>query len=260
MAKIKTNATPPNWATDIPAASNSYRLKIGKPTPGEEDVMSQWNDLDASDKIDFFYKFCARGTLWLIFTALHKSPGLLNYDCGEPLHTALRNQQKDAVLLLSACGADLDAASGLALRIAASQKDTDMMLLLTELGASPEIALKQAKNENNAIRIAIEDTLFLNRTVFKKQDDKRILRNTFLIQNNEMITCHTEFNFQARKIMTVLEKNEVLGTPVIEFFKDQETSAEILEAREELIKQGGNPESVIKHVPQTRISQLKRPK
>lgn len=257
MATIKTNGTPPNWATEIPVPSSSYRLKIAKPTEVEEDLMSDWGDIAHSEKIDLFYKFCEQAELWLIFTALAKSPGLLNHDNGKPLLTAVRHRQKDVVLLLYAYDADLNISDGAALRIAAHQKDTKMMRLLAELGASPEIAIEAG---SDIIRKNIKHTLLLNRTVFKKQDDKRILRNSYLVQGDEMITCHTEFNFQARKIMTVLEKNKTLSTPVIEFFRDQETHAEISEARQELIKQGGNPETVTTHTPQTRISQLKRPK
>jgi len=239
-----------------------HEIKIEKPTQAEREVFAHWKKLNTKDKAKLFYDFCAEGRLWIMHASLTEYPGLLSYirEENEPslLSHAVKHKQRNSILLLCSFKSDPDEGYAAPLRTAAEHEDADMVKLLVDLGASVKFAFHMAGPQQAKF---IEETLYTNKTVFKKQDDARILRDTYILSDEAMITCHTEFNFRARKIMTVLERKETLGTPMVEYFKDQETDAEILEARNELIKQGGNPEMTSRYnAPRTSIKSLSRHK
>lgn len=248
---------PQALSMDLQAPGNV--IPIPSPTADDIKIAKKWKSYNIPKQASLLFGFCREDRLWAIQYALRETPSLIHANSDQPLHMAVRKNYHTTVILLHANGADLDSRKGYALRLTSEKKNKDLALLLVKLGASVPLAMES--DDDQRIKDYLKRLFYKGKTLYEKQDNDRILRTRFMINDPDVITCYTEFNFRARKITTTLEKGTKITPPVIEYFRDQETPHEIQEARDALIKQDGNPDIGTTHKPSTALKSVPhRPK
>ena len=127
-----------------------------------------------------------------------------------------------------------------ALRIAFENENRGAFDQLIEWGAHIENALSNPKlSELDKLKLA--RYAGITHYTWEKQDDETILRRHLETDQDDILTVRTVFNFNAGKIKTMTSINNDTPCMFIEGFDRQNNDCEILEAFEELKKQGGTP-------------------
>lgn len=230
VTKADHNLTAPKNAVQIP-----------RPTKADKEWARCYEYFDEYDINDI----CSEGNLWRLAFAIKRGYDI-EYDVYEHMKEAITKDQTDIIRLLLAHNAELNGGAEYNyLALAAASKSPESFKTLLELGADLNAAFKYSYGDNHT---AISKMLTMMGGHWVKTGPAQINR----IETQDMCTFErqvtTSFNFAAQKIITTISEQDNLCGPVIERFSEQDSFDEILQAYEELIKQGGTPSPIEKTI------------
>ena len=223
------------------------------PLPTQED--KEWaREYEYFDEYDFS-EICANGHLWRVAFALKRGFDLSCYEY-ESLNEAVHKDHSEVIKLLHAHGADVNSCYDTPLlSVAAHQGKLNAFKTLLELGADFDTAFD---NSYDYYQDSLKKMFTRIGGLWLKCAPDQINRVELQSLKTHDREITTTFNFKSRKIMTTIREKDQLCGPAIEKFSDQENFEEIIEAYNQLQKQGGDLSSLSEYTGRSH-KHLKKP-